>query len=235
MINIIPFQTLGSANHGWLDAHHHFSFARYYDAMRMGFPPLLVWNDDTIQPGTGFEMHPHDNMEIITYVRKGAITHRDSTGNEGKTVAGDVQVMSAGTGILHSEHNEESAETTLFQIWIETAVRNMQPQWASKSFPKRSNDELIPLVSGRKIHAQIDVLPIYQDAAIYAGTIGTGKSFTFELEKGRHLYLVAASGTVTVNGMRAHARDGIHISDENIIDFISEEKAEIVMADLPIL
>ena len=118
MIELRPFTTLGAANHGWLDAHHHFSFAEYHEPARMGWGALRVWNDDTIAPGTGFPTHPHRDMEIVTYVRTGAITHRDSLGNEGRTEAGDVQVMSAGTGIRHSEYNLEDVDTTLFQIWI---------------------------------------------------------------------------------------------------------------------
>jgi len=171
MITVIPFQSLGLARHGWLTARHHFSFARYYDPQRVGYPPLLVWNDDKIQAGTGFGMHPHDNMEIITYIRQGAITHRDNMGNEGRTVAGDVQVMSAGTGIMHSEHNEESEDTLLFQIWIQSSTRQVKPRWETRVFPKQSQNQLIPLASGRDIHRADDVLFIYQDAAIFAGMI----------------------------------------------------------------
>ena len=116
MIEVRPFASLGAANHGWLDAHHHFSFANYYEPARMGWGAIRVWNDDTIAPQSGFPPHPHKDMEIITYVRKGAITHEDSMGNRGRTEAGDVQVMSAGTGVRHAEYNLEDEETTLFQI-----------------------------------------------------------------------------------------------------------------------
>ena len=118
MIDIRPFDSLGAANHGWLDARHHFSFASYHDPQRMGWGRIRVWNDDTIAAKSGFPPHPHDNMEIVTFVRTGAITHEDSLGNKGRTVAGDVQVMSAGTGIRHSEFNLEDETTTIFQIWI---------------------------------------------------------------------------------------------------------------------
>jgi len=235
MINIIPFQTLGSANHGWLNAHHHFSFARYYDPERMGFPPLLVWNDDLIKAGTGFDMHPHDNMEIITYIREGAITHRDNLGNVGKTVAGDVQVMSAGTGIMHSEHNEETEDTLLFQIWIQSHTQNVTPRWETKAFPKQSDNQLIPLASGREIHKDSDVLTIFQDAAVYAGLISKEMSYTFHLEPNRHVYMVAATGKIQVNGETANARDGIHIRDISEFEIIASQDAEIVLTDLPIL
>ncbi|HAL06071.1 MAG TPA: hypothetical protein DCP26_01770, partial [Brevundimonas sp.] len=118
MIDVRPFNTLGGANHGWLNAKHHFSFANHYDPKRMGWGRLRVWNDDEIAAQSGFPPHPHADMEIITYVRQGAITHEDSLGNRGRTVAGDVQVMSAGSGIVHSEYNLEDEETRIFQIWI---------------------------------------------------------------------------------------------------------------------
>ncbi|NQV50480.1 MAG: pirin family protein [Candidatus Marinimicrobia bacterium] len=235
MISIIPFQTLGAANHGWLDAHHHFSFARYYDPQRLGYPPLLVWNDDLIKAGTGFDMHPHDNMEIITYIRQGAITHRDNMGNSGRTVAGDVQVMSAGIGIYHSEHNDETEDTVLFQIWIQSATQDVKPRWETKAFPKDTNNHLIPLVSGREIHRELDVLNIYQNAAIYAGVIKKGQSFDMSIETNRHVYMVAATGSITVNGQNATARDGIHIKDIKQIKIIATEDAEIVLADLPVM
>ena len=233
MIEVIPFETLGHAKHGWLNARHHFSFARYYDPNRMGYPPLLVWNDDEIQAHTGFGKHPHDNMEIITYVRQGAITHRDSMGNEGRTEAGDVQVMSAGTGVFHSEHNEEDEETVLFQIWIQTAKRDVEPRWEARAFPKESNNTLIPLVSGRKVHEDMDTLMIYQDAAIYAGVLGEGSTYTHTIETGRHLYLVPSTGRIEINGQQVNARDGVHIENMDEITITALESAEIVLADLP--
>lgn len=235
MIDIIPFQSLGLAKHGWLTARHHFSFARYYDPERMGYPPLLVWNDDEIEAGTGFDMHPHDNMEIITYVRKGAITHRDNMGNEGRTEAGDVQVMSAGTGVYHSEHNEESVQTVLFQIWIHTAQRNVQPRWEAKRFPKKTDNMLIPLVSGREIHAGMDVLKIYQDATIYAGVIQAGHSYVHKIEPGRHIYMVPSEGELDLNGQELKTRDGAYVQNEQEVLITAYTDTEIVLADLPLL
>lgn len=134
MIERRAFAGLGGANHGWLDAKHHFSFAGYYDPSRMGWGPIRVWNDDTIAAGTGFPPHPHADMEIITYVRQGAITHEDSLGNKGRTEAGDVQVMSAGSGVRHSEYNREAGTTQLFQIWIEPSRRGEAPSWGASRF-----------------------------------------------------------------------------------------------------
>jgi redox-sensitive bicupin YhaK (pirin superfamily) len=235
MINVIPFQSLGTAKHGWLTARHHFSFARYYDDTRMGYPPLLVWNDDEIKAGTGFGMHPHDNMEIITYVRKGAITHTDDQGNSGRTIAGDVQVMSAGTGIFHSERNDEPEDTVLFQIWIQTAKRDVPPRWESREFPQHTQDKLIPLVSGREIHQSSNPLFIYQDAAIFAGVISKGRSYDQPIEAGRHIYLVPSRGSIEINGVTVQARDGVYIKDLAQITIHAHEEAEIVLADLPTL
>ena len=135
-VEVRPFVGLGKARFGWLNASHHFSFGQYHDPARMGVGPLRVWNDDEIAPHTGFDPHPHRDMEIITYVRQGAITHQDSLGNEGRTEAGDVQVMSAGTGIRHAEYNREDGETRIFQIWIIPRTPGLAPRWGQKAFPK---------------------------------------------------------------------------------------------------
>lgn len=138
MIDLRPLNSLGGAHHGWLDAKHHFSFADYYDPDRMAWGALRVWNDDTIAPKSGFPPHGHADMEIITYVREGAITHEDSLGNVGRTEAGDVQVMSAGSGVRHSEYNREDGATTIFQIWIQPKTRGEAPSWGARPFPKGS-------------------------------------------------------------------------------------------------
>ena len=153
MIELRPFDSLGGANHGWLDAKHHFSFAGYHDPARTSWGNLRVWNDDTIQPQTGFPPHPHRDMEIITYVREGAITHQDNLGNKGRTEAGDVQVMSAGTGIRHSEYNLEDVTTKIFQIWIVPTRSGEAPQWGAKPFPKgERSGKFVTLASGRKAY-----------------------------------------------------------------------------------
>jgi len=136
MIERRPFNELGAADHGWLKAKHHFSFANYRDPDRVSHGALRVWNDDEIAPHAGFPLHPHANMEIITYVREGAITHEDSLGNKGRTEAGDVQVMSAGSGVRHAEYNAEDVATKIFQIWIEPNQAGGEPSWGAKPFPK---------------------------------------------------------------------------------------------------
>ncbi len=150
MLELRPFNTLGGAHHGWLDAHHHFSFAEYYDPQRMNWGDLRVWNDDVIAAGTGFPLHPHRDMEIITYVREGAITHQDNLGNKGRTEAGDVQVMSAGTGIAHSEYNLEDKETRIFQIWILPTETGRRHRGVPNRSPKVSAKALSPWPAAKK-------------------------------------------------------------------------------------
>jgi redox-sensitive bicupin YhaK (pirin superfamily) len=151
-ITVYPYEKLGHADHGWLDARHHFSFASYWNPGRVQFGALRVVNDDKVAAGKGFGAHPHDNMEIITYVRQGAITHKDSLGNTGRTGAGDVQVMSAGTGVVHSEYNLEKEDTRLYQIWIMSNRENVEPRWEAREFPKAPVEKgpLPVLVSGRE-------------------------------------------------------------------------------------
>lgn len=226
---IRPFASLGGANHGWLDAHHHFSFASYYDPDRMGWGSIRVWNDDVIQPQTGFPPHPHADMEIITYVRTGAISHQDSLGNNGRTVAGDVQVMSAGTGIRHSEYNLENEPTTIFQIWILPKRTGSAPSWGSKPFPKgdRSGQWQV-LASG--FDSDTDALPIRTDARVLGATVKAGESLEYQVGQGRHAYLVPASGRLEIDGQPVNARDGVAIGD-GTITITAIEDAEIVLVD----
>lgn len=229
MIDVRPFNSLGGANHGWLDAKHHFSFANYYDPNRMSWGRLRVWNDDTIAAKSGFPPHPHSDMEIITYVRTGAITHEDSMGNKGRTVAGDVQVMSAGTGVRHSEFNLEDEATTLFQIWIEADKRGAQPSWGAKVFPKSDRTgQFSVLASGDTTD---DALTINADARVLGATLNAGESLTYSLAEGRRAYLVPAVGEVEVNGVALNARDGAAIVDEPTIIITAKADAELVMVD----
>ena len=231
MIEVKSFDRLGRFDNDWLSARYHFSFANYYDPARMGIGSLRVWNDDTIRPGTGFDLHGHRDMEIITYVRRGAITHQDHLGNSGRTTAGDVQVMSAGTGIMHAEFNREDEATQIFQIWIEPAVHGVAPRWETRSFPKAGREgRLVPLASGRKDDA--DALPIYQDAAVLGATLTAGQSVTHTLMPGRKAYLVAATGRITVNGKAAAARDGVVLEDVEAVTITAAEDAEILLADV---
>ncbi|WP_413992147.1 pirin family protein [Labrys okinawensis] len=230
MIDRRPFASLGGANHGWLDAKHHFSFASYHDRKRMGWGPIRVWNDDTIAPGTGFPPHPHADMEIITYVREGAITHQDSMGNSGRTEAGDVQVMSAGSGVRHSEYNREPGTTRIFQIWIEPKSRGARPAWGAKPFPKGDRSgRFVTLASGFAEDA--DALPIRTDARILGATLKAGETADYELGAGNHAYLVPAKGSVEINGVRIDARDGAAITDEKVLHVTALEDAELVLVD----
>jgi quercetin 2,3-dioxygenase len=231
MIELKPFAKLGSADHGWLKAKHHFSFADYYDPKNMSHGSLRVWNDDEIAPNTGFPPHPHANMEIITYVREGAITHQDSLGNKGRTDAGDVQVMSAGTGIRHSEYNLEPTKTKIFQIWIQPTTQGGQPTWGAKPFPKadRSAGKLVTLASG--IAGDEDALPIRANARVLGTTLKAGESAEYATDKARKLYLVPAVGSVEVNGVRLNARDGAAIRDEAKLTIKALEDSELVLVD----
>lgn len=226
---IRPFATLGAANHGWLDAHHHFSFGSYNDHDRMSWGAIRVWNDDVIAPQSGFPPHPHADMEIITYVRTGAITHKDSLGNEGRTAAGDVQVMSAGSGIRHAEYNLENEPTTLFQIWIMPNRTGGGPSWGAKPFPKddRSGAWQI-LASG--FEEDDDALPIRTDARVLGATIKAGESLDYIVGANRHAYMVPATGAVEIGGQRANARDGVAIN-EGPITITALQDSEIVLVD----
>jgi redox-sensitive bicupin YhaK (pirin superfamily) len=232
MIELRPFDKLGGADHGWLKAKHHFSFARYHDPKRMGHGSLRVWNDDEIAPNTGFPPHPHAEMEIITYVRKGAITHEDSLGNKGRTEAGDVQVMSAGSGIRHAEYNREDEPTTLFQIWIEPGTKGGDPSWGTKPFPKgERSGQFVALASG--FAGDDDALPIRVDARVLGATLKAGETAEYRLGSARHAYLVPAIGRVAVNGIEVGPRDGLAIDSETALTVKALEDSEIVLVDAP--
>jgi redox-sensitive bicupin YhaK (pirin superfamily) len=230
MIERREFAGLGGADHGWLKARHHFSFANYYEPKRMGWGSLRVWNDDEIAANSGFPPHPHADMEIITYVRQGAITHKDSLGNEGRTEAGDVQVMSAGSGIRHAEYNLEPETTRIFQIWIEPNQQGGAPTWGARPFPKDDRaGRFVTLASG--IPGDEDALPIRTDARVVGATIKAGETAEYPLAEGRHGYLVPAVGSVEVNGVRLDARDGAAIRDEPTLRIKALEDSEIVLVD----
>jgi redox-sensitive bicupin YhaK (pirin superfamily) len=231
MIDKRPFSTLGGANHGWLNAKHHFSFASYTDASRMGWGALRVWNDDEIAAGTGFPPHPHSDMEIITYVRDGAITHEDSLGNKGRTEAGDVQVMSAGSGIRHAEYNAEKDTTRIFQIWIIPDSRGGAPSWGARPFPKDDRSgRFVTLASGRD--GDGDALPIRANARVLGATVKAGETVEYALDKGRHAYLVPAVGAIEVNGVHLDARDGAAVRDESRLAIKALADAEVVLVDV---
>ena len=230
MIDIRPFASLGAARHGWLNARHHFAFGQYRNPDRTSWGRVRVWNDDEIAAGTGFDPHPHRDMEIITYVRQGAITHRDNLGNEGRTVAGDVQVMSAGSGVVHSEYNLEDETTALFQIWIMPDTLGAKPHWGTKPFPRTTGQGFVTLASGQPDAG--DALPLNADASVRAATLAAGEATTLALPAGRAAYLVVAKGAATVNGLRLDERDAAAIVAEETLTIVADAKgAELVLVD----
>ena len=198
MVSVIKYKDLGGADHGWLKAKHHFSFASYYNPKRMGFGTIRVINDDIIKAKKGFDPHQHNDMEIITYVRSGAITHTDNQNNEGRTEAGDIQVMSAGTGAIHSEYNLEDKETNIYQIWIIPNKTGVKPRWEAKQFPKVPvKNKLNLLVSGFGKNYTEGTLGIYQDAYVYVGKINKGDDIIYNIK--HQAYLLCSYGSVTLD------------------------------------
>ena len=228
-IELRPFATLGKAEHGWLNANHHFSFASYHDPARVHWGAIRVWNDDEVAAQSGFPPHPHDNMEIITYVREGAITHRDSMGNVGRTAAGDVQVMSAGTGVTHSEYNIEDGLCRLFQIWIIPRERGVAPRWDQRTFPKADRSGRFSILASG--FGEEGALAIHADARVLGATASAGEALQYDLSDGRHAYLVASKGQIRVNGVDAHARDGLAITGTGTITIEVLDDSELVMVD----
>ncbi|MGC6401496.1 pirin family protein [Sphingomonas sp. FW199] len=230
MVERREFESLGHADHGWLKARHHFSFASYYDPARMGWGSIRVWNDDEIAPNSGFPPHPHQDMEIITYVRSGAITHQDSMGNKGRTEAGDVQVMSAGSGVRHAEYNLEPETTRIFQIWISPREQGGSPSWGAKPFPKgERSGRLVTLASGFADDG--DALPIRADARVMGATLKAGETLTHSIGDGRHAYLVPATGAIEIDGVPFKARDGAALKGGATVTITAIEDAEIVLVD----
>lgn len=227
MLELRPFDRLGRFDTDWLSARYHFSFADYHDPARMGLGGLRVWNDDLIQPGTGFPLHGHRDMEIVTYVREGAITHEDSLGNRGVTEAGQVQVMSAGTGIRHAEANAGAVPCRLFQIWILPRAQGLPPRWETRPSP-RGHGTLEVMASGR---AEDGAALIHADARVLAATLEAGDRVTHPLA-GRDAYLVPARGTVTVNGVAVGARSGLAVTAEAALDIAAAESAELVLVEV---
>ena len=230
MIDIRKFDSLGHADHGWLNARHHFSFAAYHDPARMGWGAIRVWNDDEIAARSGFPPHPHRDMEIITYVRSGAITHEDSMGNKGRTEAGDVQVMSAGTGVQHSEFNLEDEQTTLFQIWVLTDKPGAAPGWGAMKFPRDERaGRFVTLASG--FEEDREALKIHSAARVMGATLAAGETAELALDPARHVYLVATEAAIEVNGVTAEARDGVAITGETAVSIEAVGDTEIVLVD----
>jgi len=230
MIERRPFASLGKADHGWLKANFHFSFAEYFDPARMGWGALRVWNDDEIAGKSGFPPHPHRDMEIITYVRKGAITHQDSMGNTGRTEAGDVQVMSAGTGVRHAEYNVDDETLLGFQIWILPDKAGGEPTWGARKFPKDDRSgRFVALASGFADDG--DALPIRASARVLGASLKAGETATYTLDPTRHAYLVASGGRLEVNGVVLENRDGAAVTGETELKVTALDDGDAVLVD----
>lgn len=233
MMQVIRFGDLGMADFGWLQARYHFSFARYYNPERMGFGILRVVNDDRVAAGNGFDPHPHQDMEIITYVRRGEIRHRDNLGNEGVTPAGSVQVMSAGSGITHAEYASEHEPTVLYQIWIVPREKGVAPRWELAQFPQQFvGDELPLLVSGRPGDEGKGVLMIHADAALYGGRLREGDSLIQDF--GRRAYVLVSSGEVDIGGNSLAVGDALAVEGEETLEITALSDAEVVVIALPV-
>jgi redox-sensitive bicupin YhaK (pirin superfamily) len=228
MLQVRPAKTLDHADYGWLKARHHFKVTPEGNPANTPVGSLVVWNDDEIAPGRGFDLHGHVNMEIISYIRRGAVTHRDSIGSVGTTSAGDVQAMSAGTGIRHSEFNLGQDPLTLFQIWLRPRQPGGVPHWDSRRFPKAERaNQLVVLASGFPEDA--DALPIGADARVLGATLLAPSELTYPTGDFRNAYLAPALGVVTVNGQRLEVGDGIAAYNEPTLTIAAEANAEIVL------
>ena len=232
MLTVRKAEERGHANHGWLDSYHSFSFADYYDPEHMGYGPLRVINEDRVQAGTGFGTHGHRDMEIISYVLEGALGHQDSMGNGSSIVPGDVQRMSAGTGVRHSEYNHSKTGLTHFlQIWIEPKFTGIPPSYEQKHFPaaeKRGRLRLIASPDGRE-----GSVTIHQDALVYSALLDGKDAVAFPLEPARRAYVHVARGSVKVNGVELKTGDGARIAGESKLEFSGAKQAELLLFDLP--
>lgn len=231
MIQVRKANQRGKANFGWLDSHHTFSFGQYYDPKNMGFRKLRVINEDRVVPGAGFGTHPHRDMEIVSYVISGALEHKDSMGNTSVIKPGEIQRMSAGSGVTHSEYNHSKSEGVHFlQIWIETAKRGMQPSYEQKQFKAGMTSGDLRLIASQdgSEHGII----IYQDAKIYAGLLGAGDQLKFQVPQQRHVWIQVVKGAIEVNGTVLAQSDGAAISDEQNLSIKGSENAEFLLFDL---
>ncbi len=232
MIQVIPAAKRYHFESDWLSTFWHFSFDHYYDPENVSFGPLRVFNDDTIAPGTGFPEHPHREMEILTYVLEGKLEHRDSLGNRGVIGAGELQQMSAGTGIRHSEYNASKTEPLhLLQFWIHPAERSLKPSWEQKQFTREQRlSRLLPAASGRPLDG---ALRIHQDATVYIAALTAGDHPTLELASGRRAYLFVIDGALDLNGKPLAAGGQARVENEARLELQATKTAELLLVDLP--
>ncbi|BAC89764.1 pirin family protein [Gloeobacter violaceus] len=231
MITLRASEKRGRAEHGWLDSRHTFSFADYYDPQHMGFRSLRVINEDRVAPGQGFGTHSHRDMEIITYVLEGALEHKDSLGNGSVMRPGDVQRMSAGTGVAHSEFNHSKGEPVHFlQIWILPSERGVIPGYEQSHFDAASKQgRLVPVVAG---DGREGALAVHQDMVLYAGLLGAGERAEHTLAPGRQAWVQVARGAITLNGKTLTAGDGAAVTDESLVELVGVEPSEVLLFDL---
>ena len=230
MITVRPSNARGHANHGWLDTHHTFSFADYYDPDFMGFRALRVINEDRVAPRQGFGTHPPRDMEILTYVLEGGLEHKDSTGSHGVIRPGEVQRMTAGTGVLHSEQNPFNESVHFLQIWVIPEKRGLQPGYEQKAFPREERQGRFRLVASRD--GQDGSLTVHQDMRLYTTLLGAGEKAEFTLEPGRHAWVQVARGAGTLNGTALKAGDGAAVSNEGRLVLTATEPIEALLFDL---
>lgn len=234
MIRVIKEQEQYKGEIGWLTTYHHFSFAEYYDPDNVNFGPLRVFNDDTIQPGTGFDLHQHQDMEIVTYVIEGELEHKDSLGNHGIIRAGEIQRMSAGTGVFHSEFNHSSEEPLrLLQMWIFSDTRGLQPSWEQKKFSKDERKNLLLPVIMPKSSKQKGGLTISQDVIFYISSLQEGRELTLTLNKERLAYIFVIDGKIMLNDKTLYKRDAAQIENVEDIQIKAQKDAELILIDLP--
>ena len=231
MMNLRPSDERGHANYGWLDTRHSFSFANYYDPAHMGFRALRVINEDRVGPGGGFPPHPHQDMEILTYVLEGGLAHKDSMGNTSVIQAGEAQYMCAGTGVMHSEYNASDAEPVkFFQIWVLPDKAGYPPGYDQRFFRDAIRGGLTPIASG---DGREGSLKVHQDLSLYAAILEAGQSGEHALASGRHAWVQLASGSLRVNGTLLGPGDGLAVSDEAALRLDCEAEAELLLFDLP--
>jgi len=234
MIRIIKEQDLYKGETDWLTTYHHFSFAEYYNPEKTNFGPLRVFNDDVIQPGTGFDLHQHQDMEIVTYVIEGILEHKDNLGNHGIIQPGEIQRMSAGTGVFHSEFNHSKEKPLrLLQIWLFSDTRGLKPSWEQRAYTKdERKNKLLPVIVPKNSN-QNDKLGISQNATFYISSLEAGAEINHKIQDGRIEYLFVIDGKISVNDKTLHTRDAATIENEKILNIKTRRDTEIILIDLP--
>jgi quercetin 2,3-dioxygenase len=234
VIQIIKANEHHQNNTDWLSTYYHFSFADYYDPKKMNYGPLRVFNDDTIQPATGFDFHPHRDMEIITYVIDGELEHQDSHGNHGIVGPGEIQVMTAGSGILHSEHNRSKEKSLkLLQMWILPDSKGLTPSWQQKKYSEEQRlDKLLQVVSPLD-SSKNGTLTIHQNASFYVSSLTLGTEISHDLQSGKKAYVFVMDGEIQVNGISMQTRDSAKVEGETKLSIVATKQTDLILIDLP--